>query len=166
MPPQKSTIVDPTDILLSIFNEIDPVRVELQATIAEAEREFAGVNAVRAEELAAERARAAAGEDIDWRQFFRDHPLVYSHDLQKLRRQLADTEGGWVTYSLSLFSGRDDLTESERQVWRRTIRELEADGFLERFRREVRLTPDGLAHLREQLAAHLAELEDSDDSTT
>ena len=66
-----------------------------------------------------------------------------------VRSQLADAQDGWVVYSLELFSGRSDLTESHKQIWRRGVRQLEKDGLVERCVRLIRLTESGEARVKE-----------------
>ncbi len=68
-----------------------------------------------------------------------------------VRSQLADAQDGWVVYSLELFSGRSDLTESHKQIWRREVRRLESEGIVERAVRLIRLTDDGRARVTQLL---------------
>ena len=61
----------------------------------------------------------------------------------KYERELADVEQGWVVYDLAEFSGNPDLTESQKQVWRKAVRELEFSGLVERETIYIRLTDSG-----------------------
>ena len=69
-----------------------------------------------------------------------------------LDRELASARSGWITYDLPTFSGRNDLTESEKQIWRRAARQLVGDELLERNGRRIRLTTKGRARVKELLA--------------
>ncbi len=66
-----------------------------------------------------------------------------------VRANISDAQDGWVGYSLELFSGRSDLTESHKQIWRRGVRQLEKDGLVERCVRLIRLTESGEARVKE-----------------
>ncbi len=66
-----------------------------------------------------------------------------------VRANLADAAAGFVTYDLELFSGRSDLTESHKQIWRREVRRLESEGIVERAVRLIRLTDVGKARVKD-----------------
>jgi hypothetical protein len=58
--------------------------------------------------------------------------------------------GFWVEYDLSVFSGGEFLTDSQKQIWRRSIREVADRGWIERDGRKwMRLTDAGVAKLTE-----------------
>ena len=72
---------------------------------------------------------------------------VYGFYREHLQRDLENARAGWIKYSLPLFSGRDDLSESAKQIWRRAVRQLEADGLVERDHPYIRLTEAGRSKL-------------------
>ena len=65
------------------------------------------------------------------------------HYRGKFVRELADVSQGWVLYDLVQFSGNPDLSESQKQVWRKAVRELEASCLVERETIYIRLTDSG-----------------------
>jgi hypothetical protein len=64
------------------------------------------------------------------------------HLWNPLEREFEEARAGWIDYDLELFAGTG-LTESAKQVWRKAVRDLVADGILERQGNEIRLTHAG-----------------------
>jgi len=150
MPPKKNIFADKSRILHSIHDLAESIiqPIEADISVIKAERR-AGL--ARDAKLAAE---LKDKEEAEGRPH--DPYVIYSHpeygkgrrDSSLLERDLAFARDGWVEYSLETFSGRTDLSESERQEWRKAVRQLDADGLVERNGHQIRLTKFGREAVR------------------
>ncbi len=114
MPPKKTIIVDPDQLLTAIGDII-------MAAIAETQRAIAAHG---------ERHTAKSGMDyLDW--------SARKQDLEHDQEAAA-----WAPCDLRRFAGHD-LTPSERIRHQQAIRQLEADGLVIRDRREIGITRAG-----------------------
>lgn len=129
MPPKKTIIVNPDDILLAIHRIVEANKAWIDSELVEMGEPYSG--------------------DPRW-----NRP-----DWHQRRRWLQDAreDVDWLRYDLAAFSGRNDLTESEKQIWRRTIRnDLGRQGLVQIYgikAREIRLTEKGRLRVDELLVA-------------
>ena len=104
MPPQKSIIVNSDDVLLGIHRTVEGIKAAIDAELVKLGDKHSPDSGFTFH--------------CDW--YFR------RAELQEARR-----EADLLRYDLTAFSGRSDLSESEKQIWRRTIRQLEAEQLVE-----------------------------------
>jgi hypothetical protein len=142
MPREREIYADGDTILCNLLRDYLDATMPLLEQIREAEADAAIVDNERARAIDDAKRRQAAGQHVDWAQFFRDHPLRYQFDLNDLRRQFSEVSDGWVKYNICQFAGKE-LSESEKVVWRQSLRDLADQGLLYRDGTYVRLSERG-----------------------
>ncbi len=137
MPPVRKIFADATKILRSIYSATEGQIPSLQSAIVEAQAEMKRLSKDR---------DAGLIESSDYFKASGETQLrLFAHE-----RDLRDAKSGWIRSDLELFADRV-LSESEKQTWRKAIRNLEAAGLIQRDGRHVRLSDDGLNRCRTNL---------------
>lgn len=158
--------VSPAQVIAALAVLIERQRGEIQGQIDDLQRRHterqAADQARYREEVAREQKRKAAWDaqpyhyGHEWRpeKVYEPPATTYAAPRSLIDKRDAPASHFWVEYDLYLFSGGRDLTDSQKQIWRKTIRETAEAGLIERDgRRWLRLTEAGASLLELRRAA-------------